>query len=66
MDSLPDRRRLIMKMNSRCYGCVFCQSCDKENEEKCASQHYIMFTTEEQAELCDLMCGEAEVEDDSN
>lgn len=55
-----------MKMNSRCYGCVFCQSCDKENEEKCASQHYIMFTTEEQKELCDLICGNGEIEDDDN
>ena len=55
-----------MKNLPRCYACVYCQTCDKENELKCASQHYIMFTTKEQAELCDLMCGEAEVEDDSN
>ena len=54
-----------MKMNSRCYGCVFCQSCDKENEKKCASQHYIMFTTKEQKDLCDLMCGEVEENDDN-
>ena len=53
-----------MKMNSRCYGCVYCQTCDKENEEECASQNYIMFTTEEQKELCNLMRGE--VEDDNN
>lgn len=55
-----------MKNSPRCYACVYCQTCDKENELRCASQHYIMFTTEEQAELCDLMCGEAEAEDDSN
>ncbi len=52
-----------MKMNSICYGCVYCQTCDKENEKRCASQNYIMFTTEEQKELCDLMCGEAEDDD---
>lgn len=55
-----------MKNCARCYACVYCQTCDKENELKCASQHYIMFTTEEQAKLCDLMCGKAEEEDDSN
>ena len=37
-----------MKQNSRCYGCVYCQTCDKEQERYCASEHYIMFTTEEQ------------------
>lgn len=55
-----------MKNSPRCYACVYCQMCDKEQEQKCASQHYIMFTTEEQAKLCDLMCGEAEIEDDNN
>ena len=55
-----------MKRNARCYACVYCQTCDKTQEQKCASQHYIMFTTKEQAELCDLICGEVEVEDDSN
>lgn len=49
-----------MKQNSRCYGCVYCQTCDKEQERYCASEHYIMFTTEVQKELCDLMCGEIE------
>ena len=53
-----------MKMNSYCYGCVFCQSCDKEQEIKCASRDYILFTTEEQKELCDLMCGKIEEESD--
>ena len=55
-----------MKNSPRCYGCVYCQMCDKENELKCASQHYIMFTTEEQAELCDLMCNNSEEENDCN
>jgi len=55
-----------MKQNSRCYGCVFCQSCDKKNEEKCASQNYIMFTTEEQTKMCELMgCYEVEKDDDN-
>ena len=52
-----------MKTNARCYACVYCQTCDKTQEQKCASQHYIMFTTEEQAELCNLMCGEPQDED---
>ena len=52
-----------MKMCSRCYGCVYCQMCDKEQEEKCASQNYIMFTTDAQKELCDLICGEIENDD---
>ena len=55
-----------MKDNLRCYACIYCQTCDKEQELKCANEHYILFTTEEQKQLCDLMCGEAEVEDDSN
>lgn len=55
-----------MKQNSRCYGCVYCQMCDKEQEQKCANEHYILFTTEQQAKLCDLMCGEAEIENDNN
>ena len=52
-----------MKQCAKCYACVYCQMCDKENEEKCASQHYILFTTEQQAQMCDLMCGEAEDDD---
>ena len=54
-----------MKINSRCYGCVYCQTCDKEQELLCANEHYIMFTTEEQEKLCSLMCGEIE-NDDNN
>ena len=53
-----------MKQNSRCYGCAYCQMCDKEQKQRCASQHYIMFTTEEQKKLCDLICGE--IEEDVN
>ena len=53
-----------MKKNSRCYGCVYCQTCDKEQEQKCANEHYILFTTEKQKELCDLICGE--IEDNDN
>lgn len=55
-----------MKISPKCYACVYCQTCDKKNEERCASQNYIMFTTEEQKELCDLMCGNGEIEDDDN
>lgn len=53
-----------MKQNSHCYGCVYCQTCDKENEEKCSKQNYILFTTDAQMELCELMgCGEVEEDD---
>lgn len=54
-----------MKQNSRCYGCVYCQMCDKEQEQKCASKEYILFTTEAQKRLCDLICGEIEKNDDN-
>ena len=54
-----------MKQNSRCYGCVYCQTCDKEQEQKCANEHYILFTTEAQAKMCELMCGKVD-EDDCN
>ena len=53
-----------MKQNSRCYGCVYCQTCDKEQEQKCANEHYILFTTEQQARMCELMgCYEVEEND---
>ena len=55
-----------MKISARCYGCVYCQMCDKEQEQKCANEHYILFTTEQQAKMCDLMCGEVEIENDNN
>ena len=54
-----------MKISARCYGCVYCQMCDKEQELKCANEHYILFTTKEDEMLCDLMCGKAD-EDDYN
>ena len=46
-----------MKMNPQCYICVHCRQCDKEQEKKCRELKYILFTTEEQSQLCDLMCG---------
>ena len=53
-----------MKMCARCYACVYCQTCDKEQEQKCANENYILFTTEEQKALCDLICGEIENNED--
>ena len=53
-----------MKRNAKCYGCIYCQTCDKKHEQYCESQHYILFTTDAQKELCDLICGE--IEDDNN
>ena len=53
-----------MKNNFRCYACVYCLTCDKENEEKCANMHYALFTTKEDVELCNLMCGEPQEENE--
>ena len=47
-----------MKISARCYGCVYCQMCDKEQEQECANEHYIFFTTDAQKKLYDLLCGE--------
>lgn len=44
-----------MKNSPRCYACVYCQTCDKEQELKCLEQNYILFTTKEEKEMCDLM-----------
>lgn len=52
-----------MKPSVNCYICVHCQQCDKIQEEKCKELNYILFTTEEQSQLCDIMCGG--IEDDS-
>lgn len=52
-----------MKMNPRCYSCIYCQTCTKEQEEKCKEVNYILLTTKEAKELCDLMCGEVQDED---
>ena len=53
-----------MKISPRCYACAYCQTCDKEQELKCANENYILFTTEEQKTLCDLICGEIENNED--
>ncbi len=52
-----------MKKNVECYTCVYCQTCDKVQEEKCAELNYALLTTEEAKELCDLMCGTGEDDD---
>ena len=51
-----------MKSNIKCYICVFCQTCDKEQEEKCKQNNYMLLTTKQDKELCDLMCGEPQNE----
>jgi hypothetical protein len=51
-----------MKPIAKCYICVYCQQCDKKQQEKCKSLNYILFTTDEQKKMCDLMCGR--IEDD--
>ena len=55
-----------MKQNPQCYICVHCQQCDKIQEAKCKELNYILFTTEEQSQLCDLMGCYEEVEEDEN
>ena len=53
-----------MKKNVECYTCVYCQTCDEEQEKKCAEINYALLTTKEAQELCDLMCGTGEEEYD--
>ena len=53
-----------MKKNFECYTCVYCQDCDEIQEKKCAEINYALLTTKEAKELCDLMCGTGENEDD--
>lgn len=47
-----------MKENPKCYMCIYCRQCDKEQEKKCKELKYILFATEEDEKLCNLMCGE--------
>lgn len=50
-----------MKQNAKCYICAYCQQCNKEQEEKCKKLNYVLFTTAEQKQMCDLMgCNEVE------
>lgn len=54
-----------MKENVKCYICIYCQNCNKEQEQKCSKMNYALFTTEDDKKLCDLMCGTGE-DDDGN
>lgn len=49
-----------MKKNPMCYGCIYCQKCDKDQEEKCASMDYVLYTTKEDRMYCDMICGKIE------
>lgn len=51
-----------MRLNPKCYACTYFKQCDKEQEMKCRELNYILFTTEEQSQLCDIMCGRVEDE----
>ena len=54
-----------MKQNLRCYACIYCATCDKEQEEKCTNMNYALFTTENDTKMCDLMgCGEIQEDED--
>lgn len=52
-----------MRKNPKCYICVYCQQCDEKQEEKCIEMDYALFTTEQDKELCDMICGEIQNED---
>lgn len=49
-----------MKKNFKCYSCIYCSICSNEQEEKCESEDYILYTTKADKELCDMFCGKAE------
>ena len=54
-----------MKQNLRCYACVYCPTCDKEQEEKCVKENYMLFATKDDIRLCELMgCGEPQKDED--
>ena len=53
-----------MKQNLRCYACVYCLTCDEEQEKKCANENYMLFTTKDDVRLCELMCGEPQEDED--
>ena len=52
-----------MKKNVKCYICIYCQNCSKEQEQKCRKLNYALFTTEEQKQLCELICEGIEKDD---
>jgi hypothetical protein len=54
---------IIMKKSIKCYICIYCQNCSKEQEERCSKMDYALFTTEDDKKLCDLICGEPQDED---
>ena len=53
----------MMKKNFKCYSCVYCRECDECLEKKCQEMDYVLYTTEKDKELCDMMCGEVEQKD---
>lgn len=53
-----------MRKNVRCYACIYCRTCDKKQEEKCSRLDYALLTTPHDKEMCDLLCGKAEEDDD--
>lgn len=53
-----------MKKNFKCYICAYCKECDEVLEEKCKSLDYVLFCTEEEREMCQLMCQEIEEDEE--
>lgn len=50
----------MLRKNVKCYGCVYFQKCNLVMENKCSINNYFLFATKEDAELCDIMCGDIE------
>lgn len=53
-----------MRTNPKCYGCYWFKQCDEMLETKCEDMNYALYTTKEDAELCSLLCGEVEEDED--
>lgn len=54
-----------MKKSIKCYICIYCQNCSKEQEERCSKMDYALFTTEDDIRMCEPMgCGDIQKDED--
>lgn len=51
-----------MRENFKCYACCWFKYCDENTMKKCIGEDYVLYSTEEQKDLCDLMCPNEEEE----
>ena len=54
---------MALRKNAKCYGCIYFLQCDKRIEMKCSDNNYFLFTTKQDKELCDMLCGGVENDD---